>query len=55
MLFVCYPKCTTCQKAQKWLEEAGFEVCGIYDDLNDAPAGETTERATFLARKKAAQ
>ena len=19
--FVCYPKCTTCQKAQKWLEE----------------------------------
>jgi len=24
MLFVCYPKCTTCQKAQKWLEEAGF-------------------------------
>ena len=21
MLFVCYPKCTTCQKAKKWLEE----------------------------------
>lgn len=21
MLFVCYPRCTTCQKAQKWLEE----------------------------------
>ena len=20
MLFICYPKCTTCQKAQKWLE-----------------------------------
>lgn len=20
-LFVCYPKCTTCKKAQKWLEE----------------------------------
>lgn len=20
-LFVCYPKCTTCQKAKKWLEE----------------------------------
>ena len=19
--FICYPKCTTCQKAQKWLEE----------------------------------
>jgi arsenate reductase len=23
VLFVCYPKCTTCQKAQKWLEERG--------------------------------
>ena len=21
MLFVCYPRCTTCQKAKKWLEE----------------------------------
>ena len=21
MLFVCYPKCSTCQKAQRWLEE----------------------------------
>lgn len=23
MLFVCYPKCTTCQKAKKWLTEKG--------------------------------
>jgi len=21
MLFLCYPKCSTCQKAEKWLEE----------------------------------
>ena len=21
MLFICYPKCTTCQKARKWLDE----------------------------------
>jgi arsenate reductase len=21
MLFVCYPQCTTCQKAQKWLDD----------------------------------
>ena len=21
MLFLCYPKCSTCQKARKWLEE----------------------------------
>ena len=21
MLFVCYPRCSTCKKAQKWLDE----------------------------------
>lgn len=21
MLFICYPKCSTCQKAKKWLDE----------------------------------
>lgn len=21
MTFLCYPKCTTCQKAKKWLDE----------------------------------
>ena len=26
MLFLCYPKCTTCQKAQKWLAEKGVDV-----------------------------
>ena len=25
MLFVCYPRCTTCKKAQKWLDEQGVE------------------------------
>ena len=24
MTFVCYPKCTTCQKARKWLDENGI-------------------------------
>lgn len=24
MLFICYPKCSTCQKARKWLEENGI-------------------------------
>ena len=23
MLFICYPKCTTCQKAQRWLDARG--------------------------------
>ena len=30
MLFICYPKCTTCQKAKKYLDE-----CGIGYDLRD--------------------
>lgn len=25
MLFVCYPKCTTCKKAKKWLDEHHLE------------------------------
>ena len=24
MLFVCYPKCTTCKKAQTWLDSHGL-------------------------------
>lgn len=24
MLLICYPKCTTCQKAKKWLESQGI-------------------------------
>ena len=23
--FICYPKCTTCQKAQAWINEKGLE------------------------------
>lgn len=26
VLFVCYPKCTTCQKALKWLDAHGVDV-----------------------------
>lgn len=25
MLYVCYPKCTTCKKAQKWLDDNGID------------------------------
>lgn len=30
MLFVQYPKCTTCKKAKKWLDDHGIE----YTDIN---------------------
>ncbi|MDE6102658.1 MAG: arsenate reductase family protein [Ruminococcus sp.] len=25
MMYVCYPKCSTCKKAQKWLDDNGIE------------------------------
>lgn len=39
MLFVCYPKCTTCQKARKWLEERGVDVT-IRDIKLENPSAE---------------
>ncbi|BAL82452.1 hypothetical protein SELR_07440 [Selenomonas ruminantium subsp. lactilytica TAM6421] len=34
LTFVCYPRCTTCQKAQKWLTEKGiaFDVRDIKEN-----------------------
>ena len=34
MKFICYPKCTTCQKARKWLEarQMDFEQRDIKED-----------------------
>ena len=34
MIFICYPKCSTCQKAKKWLEENGisFETRHIKEE-----------------------
>ena len=43
MLFICYPKCSTCQKAKQWLEEQNIEytqrhiveVNPTYDELKE--------------------
>lgn len=34
MLFICYPKCTTCQKAKSWLDNNNFtySLRNIKDD-----------------------
>lgn len=37
--FICYPKCTTCQKAKKWLETRGEEFL-IRDIKNENPTQE---------------
>ena len=36
MLFVCYPKCTTCQKAAKWRDAQGIPVT-VRDIKQDNP------------------
>ena len=35
-----------------WLEEAGFEVVGIFDDMTTEKTTPETQRAVFLAKKK---
>ena len=37
---------------EKWLEQAGFEVVGVYDGLTERRADENCERALFLAVRK---
>ena len=36
MIFLCYPKCSTCQKAQKWLDANGIQ-CEIRHIKDDRP------------------
>ena len=37
MLFLCYPKCSTCQKAKKWLDSHGLSY-ELRDIRADAPS-----------------
>ena len=43
LTFLCYPKCTTCQKAKKWLDENGipYELRDI--KLDNPSLAELTE------------
>jgi arsenate reductase len=54
MLFVCYPRCTTCQKAQRWLDENGvsYTVRHIKDENPTAEELKTWwERSGLPLRK----
>lgn len=39
MYYICYPKCTTCKKAQKWLDENNIEYT-LRDIKEDNPTYE---------------
>lgn len=43
MLFVCYPKCSTCRKAQGYLEEKGLQF-ELRDIKTDKPTEEELRR-----------
>ena len=40
------------EEISAWLEDAGFEIIGIYDDLTTNSVKPDSERAVFLAKKK---
>lgn len=54
MLFLCYPKCSTCQKARAWLDEKGITY-DFRDIKTDNPTAEELGRwwrASGLPLKK---
>ena len=52
--FICYPKCTTCQKARKWLEEhhIAYEVRDIKTEHPSVEELTAWYRASGLPLKK---
>ena len=43
LTFICYSKCSTCQKAAKWLDGQGIEHC-LRDIKGENPSREELER-----------
>ncbi|MBR2483285.1 MAG: arsenate reductase family protein [Oscillospiraceae bacterium] len=54
MLVLCYPRCTTCQKAVKWLEEQGktFTYRNIKDENPDLEELRQWHKISGLPLKK---
>ena len=49
MLFICYPKCSTCQKAKKWLDEHKI----TYEDRHIIDRNPSVEELTeWIKRSK---
>lgn len=54
MLLLCYPKCSTCRKAQKWLDEhdVDYDIRDIKTDNPDLAELELWHQASGLPLKK---
>ena len=54
MLFICYPKCSTCQKAKRWLDEHNIEYNErhiVEDNPNYDELREWYEKSGFALKK----
>ena len=54
MLFLCYPKCSTCRKAQTWLDEhdVDYDIRDIKTENPDLAELELWHQASGLPLKK---
>ena len=54
MLFICYPKCSTCKKAQKWLDSKGmqYELRDIKEENPSADELKAWHKESGLPLKK---
>ena len=54
MQFICYPKCTTCQKARRWLDDKGkaYEERHIKDDNPSEGELKTWQKRSGLPVKR---
>ena len=54
MIFLCYAKCTTCQKAKKWLDanHISYEVRPIKEENPDAEELKEWQKRSGLPLKK---
>ena len=53
-LFICYPRCSTCQKALKWLQERGIEVEVrdiVQQNPSEAELEEWIDRSGLVGKK----
>ena len=54
LTFICYPKCTTCQKAKKWLDDNGIQYQLRDIKLDNPTVAELTgwyQKSGLLLRK----
>ena len=55
MLFICYPKCSTCKKAKKWLDEHNVEYTERHIVENNPTYDEFKDKLPTMSEDKQLQ